>query len=169
MVSKFKSILKKHLWLFSLLISAAGLVGCSSNTKNIRAFYCDINPSSYGWRLKKIYEGKFERFAWFFNEKTGQLYDYDYSKNVFFPLVKEEDEISTSYMTWTSKIEGNILEVEQKIFNEDPSYSSEKLIENVFLIDIELQKESNYNKKNKWNKYNYDCIELPLPEGAKVR
>ena len=45
------------------------------------------------------------------------------------------------------------LHISQKIFNEDSSYSSEKLIENIFLIDIELQKESNYNKKNKWNKF----------------
>ena len=161
--------MKKHLWLVSLLISAAGLVGCSSNTKNIKAFYCADNTRVFGGILQKIYEGKYDRFAWFFNEKTGQLYDYDYSKNVFSPLVKIEDPNSTSYMTYTSKLEGNILEVEQKIFNEDPSYSTEKLIENVFLIDIELQKESNYNKKNKWNKINYDCTELPLPEGAKVR
>ena len=161
--------MKKRLWVFSLFISVAGLVGCSSNTKNIKAFYCADNERVFGGILQRIYEGKYDRLAWYFNEKTGQLYDYDYSKNVFFPLNKEEEENSTSYIKYTSKLEGNILEVEQKIFNNSPSYSSEKIIENIFLIDIELQKESNYNKKNKWNKINYDCTELPLPEGAKVR
>ena len=151
--------MKNSLWVFSLLLSATGLVGCSSNIKNIRVLNCSTNLSQ---SIDKIYENE---YPWIFDKKTGKIYDYDSSKNIFIHRKKWVNDISTR--TFISKIEGNILEVEDTDSTNPPYEKNEMKV--IFQIDMELKKASVFPKLNAWQKRTYDCVELPLPKGVKVK
>ena len=151
--------MKKSPWIFSLLIPAIGLVGCSSNLNSIKVFHCGNNLNL---TAGKVYENE---SPWIFNEENGKIYDYDSSKNLFIPRKKWVNVKSTR--TFSPKIEGNILEVVMKETTNPPYPKNQMTV--IFEIDKDLKKASFFPKGNAWQKRTFDCVELPLPKGVKVK
>ena len=152
------------------MICILSLIGCStkkeqtvdnsSELKMIDVLFCG-KKSKLSLSIDEIYRTK---YPWIFNKVTGVLYERDQYKNELYPL--EVFIEGRSKFVYESKLNGNTLEIKETEY-----YPVNKKVFGTYLIDInELKSKAIYKHSDGYKeKYNEDCIRLPLPYDVKIR
>jgi len=153
-----------------LAICILVLTACSPKTEQtineiselevIDVLFC-AEKNRLSLNVDEIYETE---YPWIFNKESGKLYERDIDKNELYPL--EVFFIGESKFVYESKLNGNILEIKETEY-----YPVNEKIYGKYLIDLDqLKSKASFRHSDGYKeKYNDDCISIPLPDGITIR
>ena len=143
----------KRLLLAPLLISISLLTSGFFSKPNLRVLYCDSEQNFVNDK-----EDQWNGYPWFFDIKTGELFNFDNFLYEVTPLV--EDQVGDSSFSYRSALNGNILKIKEK-----ETYRG-GITEVRYAINVKNLKAF---KEIDGEKTNLKCVEKRLPDNVTIK